>query len=153
VPDITGPSGPLGGAAAIAGLSLGMAHGDLVLAVLAGLAHRLRVATLTVSSTGVPISSIRATGGGARSDRWLQLKADATGLPVERPAELEAGAFAAAILAGAAVGVLPRVEEAVQELVEVDRRFEPRVNATARSAREALRYDALADAVAKLVAS
>jgi xylulokinase len=154
VPDLAGTdAGTLGGAGAIAGLSLGMGHGDVVLAVLAGLASRLRSATLAVSNAGVPISCIRATGGGARSDRWLQLKADATGLPIERPVELAAGAFAAAVLAGAAVGVLPEVEVAVRELVEVDRRFEPDATATSRSAHEAERHRALADAVATLVAS
>ncbi|MET0771962.1 MAG: FGGY-family carbohydrate kinase, partial [Candidatus Limnocylindrales bacterium] len=119
------PGKPLGGAGAIVALDLGTRHADVVLAVLDGLAHRLRLATLTLGAAGVEVTRIRATGGGARSDRWLQLKADATGLPVERPAVREAGAFAAAVLAGSAIGVLPPADAAVRELLTLDRVFEP----------------------------
>ena len=46
------PVMPLGGAGAIAALDLGMGHADLVLAVLDGLAHRLRLATLRAQGCG-----------------------------------------------------------------------------------------------------
>ena len=103
----TGLAPLLGGRGAIAALDLGVDHADLVLAVLDGLAHRLRDATRALTAVGVQATRIRASGGGTRSDRWLQLKADATGLVVERSAVQEAGAFAAAVMAGSAVGVLP----------------------------------------------
>jgi sugar (pentulose or hexulose) kinase len=112
-------AGPLGGMGAIVGLDLATTHADLVLAVIDGLAHRLRRAVREVVATGVPVHAIRCTGGGTRSRRWLQEKADATGLVIERPEVDEAGAFAAALLAGSAIGVLPPVEEAVRELVRV----------------------------------
>jgi xylulokinase len=99
------------------------------------------------------VTRIRATGGGARSDRWLQLKADATGLPVERPVVHEAGAFAAAVLAGSAVGLLPGAEQAVEQLLRLDRRFEPGAGAAAHHAEWAVRHRALRDAIAALVAS
>ncbi len=99
------------------------------------------------------MTSLRATGGGARSDRWLQLKADATGLPVELPAVREAGAFAAAVLAGTAVGVLPPAEVAIRELVTVDRRFEPDASRHSRHAQGAVRQRVLSDALARLAAS
>jgi sugar (pentulose or hexulose) kinase len=118
-----------------------------------GLAYRLRDAVAELRSLGVEVTSLRATGGGARSDRWLQLKADATGLPVERPAVREAGAFAAAVLAGSAVGVLPPAEIAIRELVTVDRRFEPDASRHSRHAEEATRHRMLSDALVRLAAS
>jgi xylulokinase len=124
-------AGPLGGMGAIVGLDLATTHADLVLAVIDGLAHRLRRAVREVVATGVPVHTIRCTGGGTRSRRWLQAKADATGLVIERPAVDEAGALAAALLAGSAIGALPPVEEAVRELVRVTERFEPDPTAAA----------------------
>lgn len=93
---------------------------------LVALSDRLASAVRALAALGIPVGRIRATGGGAASDRWLQAKADATGLPVERPAVRQAGAFAAALLAGAAIGVLPPIEEATRALVVVGARFEPR---------------------------
>jgi xylulokinase len=139
-----------GGLGAIAGLDLGVDHAGLVLAVLDGLANRLREATGELTRLGVRATRIRASGGGSRSDRWLQLKADATGLPVERVAVEEAGAFAAAVMAGSAVGVLPPADVAIGELATVERRFEPDAAAVGRHAERAERYRALADGVAML---
>lgn len=92
--------------------------------VLGPLAERLASAVRGLATLGVPVTRIRATGGGARSDAWLQRKADATGIPVERPTIRQAGALAAAILAGSAIGALPPAEAAVRSLVRVDARFE-----------------------------
>ena len=138
----------LGGRGAIAALDLGVGHADLVLAVLDGLAHRLRDATRALTRFGVQATRIRASGGGTRSDRWLQLKADATGLVVERVAVEEAGAFAAAVMAGSAVGVLPPPDAAIRELVTVARGFEPDPAAVTRHAERAERHRALADGLA-----
>lgn len=124
--DLAGPIPlPLGGPGALVGLDLATGHPDLMLAVLDGLAHQLRQAVARLRVRDVPVRALRVTGGGARSDRWLRLKADATGLPVERPAVGEAGAFAAAVLAGSAIGSLPPVEHAIRDLVRVAARFEP----------------------------
>jgi xylulokinase len=73
----------------------------------------------------VQLNLIRATGGGARNAWWLQLMADVCGLPLEVVAQDEPGAFGAAILAGVGAGVYPSVSEAVAQLVQVGRRFEP----------------------------
>ncbi|MEZ4597255.1 MAG: FGGY family carbohydrate kinase, partial [Chloroflexota bacterium] len=92
----------------------------------AGLADRLAGAIRQLAELGLPVARIRATGGGAASDDWLQRKADATGLLVERPATRQAGALAAAILAGSAIDLLPPVEDAVRAHATVEARFEPR---------------------------
>jgi xylulokinase len=153
IPELDAPMPPLGGGGAVADLDLGTGHADLVLAMVEGLAYRLRDAVAGLRSMGVEVTSLRATGGGARSDRWLQLKADATGLPVERPAVGEAGAFAAAVLAGSAVGVLPPAEAAIRELVRADRLFEPDASGRSRHVRKAVRQRMLSDALVRLAAS
>ena len=68
---------------------------------------------------------IRASGGGAKSEWFMQLHADLTGLPVEVVSQEEPGTFGAAILAGVAAGVYESVSAAVAALVTPSRRYEP----------------------------
>ena len=149
--DLTAPpSSRSRGSGAFVGLDLSTGHDDLMLAVLDGLAHRLRRAIAGLRDRGVPVAVLRVTGGGAASDRWLRLKADATTLPVERPAVHEAGAFAAAVLAGSAVGSLPAVDTAIRQLVRVAARFEPDAGMAAWHEERAGRHVALATALETL---
>jgi xylulokinase len=78
-----------------------------------------------VEGMGVPVSEIRALGGGARSRIWKQIEADITGRPVLTTANEEAATLGAAILAGKAVGLYSSVEEAVGQMVQIKERFEP----------------------------
>lgn len=147
---LTGPLLARSGGFAFVGLDLSTGHDDLMLAVLDGLAHRLRRAIVGLRDRGVPVTVLRVTGGGARSDRWLRLKADATALPVERPAVHEAGAFAAAVLAGSAIGSLPPVDVAIRRLVRVVARFEPDPERVAWHEERARRHAALAEGLRTL---
>lgn len=72
---------------------------------------------------GVPVTEVRATGGGARSPLWRQLQADVFGLPVHRTRTQEGPAFGAALLAGVAGGAYSDVFEACALI-----RLDPDVN-------------------------
>ena len=80
-----------------------------------------------------PLTQIRGIGGGARSDVWLQIKADVLGHPIERPTVTEGTALGAALLAGVGVGVY-RDHRAAAGLIPVERTFEPDPDAHARYA-------------------
>lgn len=74
-------------------------------ACLVGTAHVERLGYAALDRvTGRPAGDapVHATGGGSRSDLWLQLRADACGRPVRRPAE-PGSAFGAALIAAATV--------------------------------------------------
>ncbi|MEW6354897.1 MAG: FGGY family carbohydrate kinase [Planctomycetota bacterium] len=74
----------------------------------------------------VQVGSIISLGGGARSDFWLQMKADLLGLPVNRPACTESALLGAAILAGKGCGIYDDAAEAAERIARVERVFEPR---------------------------
>lgn len=80
---------------------------------------------LTLKELGADTSEFVATGGGAKSDAWLQIKADIFGVPFVRPAVVEAGTLGAAMLAGVATGVFHTVQDAVTCFVKPEKRFEP----------------------------
>lgn len=80
---------------------------------------------MALEKLGVETREFMATGGGARSDAWLQIKADIFGVPFVRPRISEGSLLGAAMLAGLATGVYGSAAEAASLFVEPERRFEP----------------------------
>ncbi len=69
--------------------------------------------------------TVRAIGGGARGDPWLQIIADVTGKQVEKVANpQEAGAVGAALIAAVGLGIYDRFP-ALKHVIEVDKVFQP----------------------------
>ncbi len=101
--------------------------------------NRLRAA-------GAQMDLARLTGGGARSQVWSQMFADALELPVEVPAATEIAALGAAMAAGIGVGAYAGYADAVQA-VHVVRRHEPQAEATAKYLARYEEYRCLLDAM------
>jgi len=75
-------------------------------AILEGLVFALKQGgELTEKKNGVPITEIRATGGGSRSDSIVQMTADIFGLPVRRPHTPETSVLGAAMDAAVGLGL------------------------------------------------
>src|SRR5207342_3286357 len=98
---------------AFTGLQLRHDRGALVRAVLEGVAFGLRDSLDLLRDLGVEVTSARVSGGGARSQLWLEICASVLGLPIERTVVEEGSAFGAALLGGVAGGVFADVHEAV----------------------------------------
>jgi xylulokinase len=117
---------------AILGLSLATRREDVSRSVLDSLNYELRLNIETLEELGIPIEEIRAVGGGAKSTRWLQMKADVFGKPVTSLALSEAPCLGAALLAGAAIGTYESVDEGVSTAVRVGDTYEPDMKAHTR---------------------
>jgi xylulokinase len=91
---------------AFVGLARSHGVGDLVRAVLEGVAFNLRIIFDALTEQGARLESLRMIGGGIRNPVLCQALADMLGIPIER---LESGEFAtslgAAVCAGVGVGV------------------------------------------------
>jgi xylulokinase len=127
----------------IAGVTLGTTRGDLLKGLLEGVTYYFRHGLEQMATAGIAIDEFRATGGGARSNAWLQISADILGRPFLRPRVTEASALGAAILAGSGSGVYASIEQAVSMLVKIDRRFEPDGRAEAAYSESFARYGLL----------
>jgi sugar (pentulose or hexulose) kinase len=68
---------------------------------------------------------ILATGGGARSDPWLQLKADMLGIEIVRTASNEAACYGAGMLAAVAAGWYERLSDVSCDWLSIDKSFSP----------------------------
>ena len=103
--------------AALTGLAASHTRGHVARAVMEGVAFSQRDSFTIFAELGVPVNSIRVTGGGARSTLWKQIQADVYGHAVETIAADEGGAYGAALLAGVGTGVWPNVDEACDQNV------------------------------------
>jgi xylulokinase len=110
---------------AFAGLSVRHDRGALVRAVLEGVAFALRDSLELICELGGTPELGRVSGGGARSELWLQIVASVLELPLQRVAVDEGAAFGAAILGGVAAGVWPDVHAAVAATVKPRDRIDP----------------------------
>ena len=99
---------------------------DMAGAIMEGVAYVLQKNCLHIIHNGLPLTSIIATGGGAKSPIWCQMYADITGLPVKIPAEKEAACLGAAMIAAVADGKYTCFEEAVKALVAFSHVYTPR---------------------------
>jgi glycerol kinase len=84
------------------------------------------------ADSGVALRELRVDGGGARSNLLMQLLADALGIPVLRPVNIETTALGAAQLAGLGAGLWDDVAQ-LQDHWQVDRGFDPRMCSESRA--------------------
>ncbi len=110
---------------AIIGLTLTASRAVIAKAILEGLTFELRINTDLLKKCGINIRELHAVGGGARSNLWLQLKADICKIPLHIPKVTEAACLGAALLAGVGAGVYPDLVSAVSQMVQFERRVAP----------------------------
>lgn len=85
------------------GANLSTVRGDFALAVMEGIAFRMRAILEAMKAYG-NVHTLVLFGGGANSDLWSQIIADATGMKISIPNTTEAAGAGAARLAAMAVG-------------------------------------------------
>ncbi|MYB15726.1 MAG: xylulokinase [Chloroflexi bacterium] len=110
---------------ALVGVTLRHSVGHVARAVIEGVTFAMADCLHLISDLGVRADRVIATGGGARSDFWVQTMADVFGLPVQRTASEEGPAFGAAILGAVAGGGHSDVQTAVDACVGYSELFEP----------------------------
>ncbi len=115
-------------------IGLGAEHGaaDMGRAVVESIGFAVREAVQLIESAGFSVSELRACGGQSKNTLWNQMKADIVGRPVAvmRVPDAEIIGNAAAGFTG--LGIFPAIEHAASQLVRVEQRFEPDLQATAR---------------------
>ena len=113
---------------AMIGLSFNSQRKDIVRAILEGLTYEQALSLRTLASLDIEINHLTAVGGGARSDKWIQIKSDITNLPIQVIHTSEAASLGVAMLAGWATGVYSDLAEAAQQVVHVRKTYLPRAD-------------------------
>ena len=110
---------------AIVGLNLATSKAELIKAVLEGISYEMKLNIELLEEAGIVVDELRAIGGGAKSEKWLQLKADMFNKRIVRLKTTEAACQGMAIAAGVATGEYASFSEAVKLLVKPDKTFYP----------------------------
>jgi xylulokinase len=110
----------------IMGLTFDTQRKDIVKAILEGVTYEQALGLRYLRDAGIEVNHLSAVGGGARSDIWLQIKADIMDLPIKAIQIHEAASFGAVLLAGWATGVFADVSQTSQALVSIRKEFLPR---------------------------
>lgn len=127
-PWLNGANAPIGDASARAGfhnVRLDTGAAEMARAVLEGVAVQNAMLLGAVERFARRrLDPIRIIGGGARSDLWCQMHADAMDRVLERPADpLNAGLRGATLNAAVAIGAIALAD--IRDLVKVDTTFRP----------------------------
>ncbi len=125
---------------ALVGITAQHTRGHVIRAILEGVAFSLKDSLTLFKEIGVPIESIRLSGGGARSALWQQIQADIYEMPVELTEADEGPAYGAALLAGVGTGHWPSVEVACEAAVRVAKIIQPNPKVAAQMARQYAQY-------------
>jgi xylulokinase len=110
---------------AFLGMTFATTRADMAKAILEGLTFELRVNLDLLRESGIEIKELRAVGGGARSNIWLQLKADICETPLRVPRVTEAACLGAAILASVGTSRHDSIDSAVEAGARMDRMIAP----------------------------
>ncbi len=102
------------------GLTASHTRADLIRSLLEGVSYSQKDCLEIIEQMGAAVSSVRVSGGGARSAFWRQMLADIFGRPVVVLATQEGSAYGAALLALVGTGGYASVGEVCRDaIVEV----------------------------------
>jgi xylulokinase len=109
----------------LAGLSIETGKAEIYRVILEGICYELLVNITNMEKAGTPIERLKCIGGAAKSDFYLQLKADITGKPVVKLRVEEAGCLGAALLAGQGALCITDVTSVLENFTAEKKTFLP----------------------------
>jgi xylulokinase len=99
------------------GLTLKHIRGHLARSVMEGVGYAMRDSLEIIRSLGVPVSEIRASGGGSKSPLWRQIQADVFGQDVVTINAEQGPAYGVALLAAVGAREFKNIEQACEATI------------------------------------
>lgn len=113
--------------------------------------YEMRLNYEALQGSGIHFKKLHATGGGARSKVWMQMKADVLGLPITALKTVDAGTVGSAMLTGVAVGLFSDLHDAAAHMVQERETYYPREDMHQKYMTIYERYKRVYDAVRPLL--
>lgn len=140
-----------GAKGAVLGMTTDTSVAEIYRGCMEGVVYEMYLNMKALEGSGVCFRKLHATGGGAASREWTQMKADVLGLPVTSLKTSDAGTVGCAMLTGIAIGVFTDLEDAAFHMVEKTETYEPRWEMHEKYMEIYKRYEKLYEAVRPLV--
>ena len=125
------------------GLTAKHKRAELIRSLIEGVTYSQKDCLDIVEQLGVPVASVRVSGGGAKSPVWRQILADTFAKPVVTLASQEGSAYGAALLAMTGTGAFASVTEACAAVIREVARVDPHGTAVETYARGHKVYQSL----------
>jgi len=137
--------------AVIAGISLEHTNYDLYKALMEGVTYEIMINIEHLESFGIKLNKLVATGGGASSPTWLQIKSDILNRTVTALSAKEAGACGTCMMTSVAIGVYSSLEEAKNVFVSEKKQYVPNAENSKIYAKKYNAYKKLYNAVRPII--
>ncbi|MCI9308200.1 MAG: glycerol kinase GlpK [Oscillospiraceae bacterium] len=119
----------------IVGITRGVNKYHIIRATLESMAYQVNdVLQAMKADSGINLAALKVDGGASANNLLMQMQADISGAPVNRPMCVETTAMGAAYLAGLAVGYWTNKEDVIKNWA-IDRTFEPAIGEADRAER------------------
>ena len=140
-----------GSKGAVLGLTAESTVADIYRGCMEGVVYEMYVNAHALQPSGVCYTKLSATGGGAHSSVWMQMKADVLNLPITALKTVDAGTVGSAMLTGVAIGVFDSLQEAAEHMVEETVTYVPRPEMHEKYMQVIRRYEQIYRAVRPLM--
>ena len=140
-----------GSRGAVVGLTADTEVCEIYRASMEGVAYEMLINYRAVKKSGVHFEKLNATGGGARSKVWMQMKSDILNTPITALQTVDAGTVGSAMLTGMAVGIFKDLDDAASQMVEETTTYTPDPAAHEKYMQIFERYEKLYNAVRPLM--
>ena len=117
-----------GSRGAILGLTTATTAAEIYRACMEGVAYEMYLNYEALSGSGIRFTKLNATGGGAKSKVWMQMKADVLNMPITALKTADAGTVGCAMLTGVATGLFKDLDEAAGIMVRETETYYPRAD-------------------------
>ena len=119
----------------IVGITRGVNKYHIIRATLESMAYQVNdVLQAMKADSGIELAALKVDGGASANNLLMQMQADISGAPVNRPMCVETTAMGAAYLAGLAAGYWSSKEDVLHNWA-IDRTFEPAISEEVRAER------------------
>lgn len=115
-----------GSKGAVLGLTTATTTADIYRGCMEGVVYEMYLNMQALQGSGIRFEKIHATGGGAHSEEWMQMKADILNVPMVALKTADAGTVGSAMLTGIAIGLFHDLQDAALHMVEEIKTYEPR---------------------------
>lgn len=140
-----------GSKGALIGLTTDTSVAEVYRGCMEGVVYEMYLNLEALKASGIKPEMIHATGGGAHSAVWMQMKADVLNIPITALQTVDAGTVGSAMLTAVAIGLFRDVEDAASHMVQKTVTYEPRQEMHEKYMKKYAHYRRLYDAVRPLV--
>ena len=116
-----------GSKGAILGLTTATTVEEIYRGCMEGVVYEMYLNLQALKESGIHFTKLHATGDGAHSAVWMQMKADMLNLPITALKTIDAGTVGSAMLTGIAIGLFADLSDAAAHMVEETVTYQPRM--------------------------